>query len=347
LIGFEEVRQAFEDATSAGGLFYQMNEKQSKTLAGRFSTMKDEITSSLILIGEALVENLDLNALTIQITEFATTFKDNWVPAIASALENILPFIAKLELGFQRISKQIDVQIESFNRFKSEAKATFDVVKKPFVLLGKEIASAKSDVDRMKRIASENINQSLQRFGLGTPAAEPGGGIGGVLNTFGEQFRDAVSQFKDGVKVLDAELTGQFKQKEWTDSLLDERIRDAKKGEEARDFDIAKVKENQKNQSERMLAGLIRDGIAAVGSGLMSLGPPAKSEGRLTNQVGSLEQGSQEAFEVMRANVGVGGKDKVPEQQLSTLKEMKKSLIEIKKELAKKPAAQITVTDLD
>lgn len=41
-ISFDMVRQAMQSATAEGGLFYQAMEKQSQTLSGMFSTLKDE-----------------------------------------------------------------------------------------------------------------------------------------------------------------------------------------------------------------------------------------------------------------------------------------------------------------
>lgn len=59
-ISFAEVKQAFVDATSEGGRFYQMNEKQSRTLMGVWSTLQDVIGQALTKIGKAIVETFDL-----------------------------------------------------------------------------------------------------------------------------------------------------------------------------------------------------------------------------------------------------------------------------------------------
>jgi len=62
-IGIDEVRQAFVSATSKGGRFYGMNEKQSKTLAGVWSTLRDSVNVTLQQVGDALVANLDIKGL--------------------------------------------------------------------------------------------------------------------------------------------------------------------------------------------------------------------------------------------------------------------------------------------
>lgn len=63
-LGLGEVQQAFVDATSKGGQFYQMNEKQSRTLIGRISTLRDEVSLMFTQLGTSITENLDLKAAT-------------------------------------------------------------------------------------------------------------------------------------------------------------------------------------------------------------------------------------------------------------------------------------------
>jgi tape measure domain-containing protein len=52
LITFEQVEQAFIDATSAGGLFNDMMAKQSETVIGKVSTLKGNFDELLKTIGE-------------------------------------------------------------------------------------------------------------------------------------------------------------------------------------------------------------------------------------------------------------------------------------------------------
>lgn len=54
-IGIDEVKQAFADATGPGGRFFGLMDAQSKTLAGRFSTLKDSIAEALLPLGEYLL----------------------------------------------------------------------------------------------------------------------------------------------------------------------------------------------------------------------------------------------------------------------------------------------------
>lgn len=50
-VSFEMVKEIFEDMTNAGGMFYEMQEKQSATLAGQWSNLKDAYSIMLDEIG--------------------------------------------------------------------------------------------------------------------------------------------------------------------------------------------------------------------------------------------------------------------------------------------------------
>jgi tape measure domain-containing protein len=54
-ISFEMVRDAFASATAEGGRFHGMMDKMSKTLTGRFSTLKDNVGQLALSFGEILL----------------------------------------------------------------------------------------------------------------------------------------------------------------------------------------------------------------------------------------------------------------------------------------------------
>lgn len=60
VISFELVEKAFQRMTSEGEVFFKATEKQSTTLGGLFSTLKDNIFLSLASIGQTLVDTFDL-----------------------------------------------------------------------------------------------------------------------------------------------------------------------------------------------------------------------------------------------------------------------------------------------
>lgn len=94
--------------------------------------------------------------------------------------------------------------------------------------------------------------------------------------------------------------------------------------------------DKNRNPAEQMLAGFIRDGLAGLKSGVMSLGPAmVESDDGPANQVGSLEKDSQEAFDVLRANIGPGGQD-VQKKQLEELGKITKAVKDLEKKMGRK-----------
>jgi len=78
LVTFEDVEQAFIDATSAGGIFFNMMEQQSQTVAGKVSTLKGNFDEVLKSIGSGTVGPLSrmldkLNKITEAMGEVAET----------------------------------------------------------------------------------------------------------------------------------------------------------------------------------------------------------------------------------------------------------------------------------
>lgn len=62
-ISFGMMEDAFKELTSESGIFFDQMGKQSKTLAGIFSTFRDNVNLALAAVGDTLVETLDIKGL--------------------------------------------------------------------------------------------------------------------------------------------------------------------------------------------------------------------------------------------------------------------------------------------
>lgn len=60
-VSVDEVKGAFVTATSEGGRFFGMTERQAQSMQGRFSTLKDNVGNSLKTIAESIMTNLDMS----------------------------------------------------------------------------------------------------------------------------------------------------------------------------------------------------------------------------------------------------------------------------------------------
>lgn len=73
-ISFTTVKEIFDDMTNAGGMFYKMQEKQSETLAGRWSNLKDSISIAYDEMGNTDIASLAMNGMIAILKVMA----DNW-----------------------------------------------------------------------------------------------------------------------------------------------------------------------------------------------------------------------------------------------------------------------------
>lgn len=81
-ISADMVAESFMRATSQGGQFYGMTQRQSQTTAGLFSSLKDAVNVSLAEIGQALIDGFDIKGMMANVTGMAETFKTEWLPSI-------------------------------------------------------------------------------------------------------------------------------------------------------------------------------------------------------------------------------------------------------------------------
>ncbi|MDR9419461.1 tape measure protein [Gracilimonas sp.] len=69
-ISFDLLVRSFQEATSEGGMFADGMEKQSKTIAGLFSTLKDNVSIALGEIGETLTDTFNIRGLITDLTGY-------------------------------------------------------------------------------------------------------------------------------------------------------------------------------------------------------------------------------------------------------------------------------------
>lgn len=62
-ISFTTVKEIFDDMTNAGGMFYKMQEKQSETLAGKWSNLKDSISIAYDEMGNTKLASGAMNVI--------------------------------------------------------------------------------------------------------------------------------------------------------------------------------------------------------------------------------------------------------------------------------------------
>jgi tape measure domain-containing protein len=74
-VGFGDLQKVFVSLTSEGGRFFNLMDKQSQTLLGLFSTLKDNIGQTLTTLGEDIIETFDLKNKLRSAIDFTDTLK--------------------------------------------------------------------------------------------------------------------------------------------------------------------------------------------------------------------------------------------------------------------------------
>lgn len=123
-ISVEMVRQAFMNATSEGGRFYEMMNRQSETLEGKLSTMRDSYT----LLTRA-ISDLAVPALKEQVTEITNTINattelinrlKSWASAnqvVVGGLKDAAVAIAALAVGIPLTNAAVVTIMTSIRNF--------------------------------------------------------------------------------------------------------------------------------------------------------------------------------------------------------------------------------------
>ncbi len=102
-VGFPELEKAFQGMTDKGGKFAGMMEAQSQTLAGLWSSLKDNVELALAGIGKSLVENLDLKEVLAVATEWIGKFGariqelvETWLPPLIQNIKALISYVTFL-----------------------------------------------------------------------------------------------------------------------------------------------------------------------------------------------------------------------------------------------------------
>lgn len=97
-IGFGQLEKAFQNLTGEGGKFNNLMDAQSKTVGGRISTIKGQLQSVQIALGEALLPTLAAIADKLKVfTEFVSKNKAaiaSYVPVVVKTVGVIAALIA-------------------------------------------------------------------------------------------------------------------------------------------------------------------------------------------------------------------------------------------------------------
>lgn len=213
----EMVQQAFIDATSAGGKFYNMSENASKTLAGQYSMLQDAISRAMNEVGES-TEGLMMGAvqaLTSLINNYETVIK---VVAVLAANYGVYRAAVALATATEAAHSAMQVVATVRTILLEKAQAALNAVMSvnPYVAAAMALsslvsvlylaASGESNVERATREANEALEQQAQD--LEDRKAKINSLIQVIKNTASTEY-DRINAYEQ-LKVLAPELTKEY-----------------------------------------------------------------------------------------------------------------------------------------
>lgn len=130
-ISVEMVRQAFIDATSEGGRFYGMMNKQSETLEGKISTLNDAYTIMTRTLSDMMIPSLkegveEITEVVYSTTEAIKSFQ-NWAAQnqiVVGGLKDAAVAIAALAVGIPITNAAVVTIMTSMRNFGTVTAAT-------------------------------------------------------------------------------------------------------------------------------------------------------------------------------------------------------------------------------
>lgn len=102
-ISFGMVKEVFDDMTSAGGMFYKMQEKQAETLAGQWSNLKD----SIAIMYDEIGNTKDVNKVMKSVIATIKSLAENW-----RTVGTVTSWSIGFALGYAKIIKPLGAMLE-------------------------------------------------------------------------------------------------------------------------------------------------------------------------------------------------------------------------------------------
>jgi tape measure domain-containing protein len=117
-ISVQDVADAFTYATSEGGQFFGMADKQSQTLQGAFNKLSESITFALADIGDGMARAFNLNELAVTVVQVMndvkTAFQNN-----RDVVEALGYMVDRIRIVFQLLGNTIIFLINAFQGLAS------------------------------------------------------------------------------------------------------------------------------------------------------------------------------------------------------------------------------------
>lgn len=196
-ISVKDVGDAFTYATSEGGRFFGMADKQSQTLQGQFNKLSESTTFAMAEIGTSISQNLQLGDIITHLAGIIDQLKNSFI-GVNQEMNNSSEFSKVLKFALDALGITIDITIKAWKAF------TF--VLDGLLKLGAPIISFFDEVDAAILNFADSIKAANPRLASDIKS------IIGYFNDFGET-KVSPENITDSIDVIKKELVDLEKSK--------------------------------------------------------------------------------------------------------------------------------------
>lgn len=233
MVSFGDVEEVFKRVTSAGGIFYNMQERQAETLAGQMSNLQDQIDlmfneigkqnqgslNTAISIIKAVIENWEILANILQSAAIGWTVyaAKTLLAAAANKAFSSSAIVATRDMkGLTGVTAKVITSMRSF----------FSVLKaNPIAIIATVVTSAVIAWNKHKKAVEENIKSYDPMVNSVSRAKEELSDLAEKITEQNEKLNEAVNNVSKYKKGTDEYVTAEIsanKEREKQNQLLNE-----------------------------------------------------------------------------------------------------------------------------
>ena len=334
------MQQVLKNMTSAGGKYYKATEAQSKSMAGMWEQLGDQVGLTAKAIGQEMIKAWDLKSATKSMTDFVQMLREDYMPTISTMLS-----LSKNTFDYwKNFAASIDEATASMKGFGNESNGSmlqaatnpvafglseaYQNIRKMFSAgyndeLEKQQAHRKAALEQEKR-AAEELKRSQEQ-----------------AKNLIQQQTEATNQAADAMKRYADIAKKAFEDTRTPGERLRQELKEDQEAFNQGYMDLDTLRRARKQKIDKFLG--FEDPAEAYNQELKKI-EKQRDTGRITNDEFALKQGElKEKYlgidydeEAQKAKVGLAKLKENFQKGLITKEEMEKSSLALMPDILKK-----------
>lgn len=223
-VGFPEFQKALNSMTDSGGQFAGMMEKQSLTINGLFSSLKDTVELTLAKVGASLIKNLNLkDVLSTAITwlgqwgDKLSELADVWIPVVIAKVKDLaaqwLPFLTQKFNEWWAIGQGLVAQIPALVGYVMGLINSIHAMVQPAIDFISRFVTMSDVLNGLKLVLGAIVTGAIASFiAVWGPVALVIGGAIAIVSTLRNEWQNNFMNIQGIVATVTGYLQSRFGQ---------------------------------------------------------------------------------------------------------------------------------------